>query len=319
MEIMDSIPSFVNYGMTSIDHGIKKITGNPSHIKKVLQIVGKTWDLFDEIYGRDPQKGEVRHVFKGSIEIIGFYGTYKNLMYWVNLFSKESMDGEALKESIVSSLCASHKNQQDKQEQEKLAESIFSAVMKEKTYHSKKEVLNVIEAELVKNGYDAEQAKQIANRISVKQKARPPIELMYMACFTTVELASNILTLQKWHVVDLAKLAATIGSQSKIFLFVIDLGTGVVLGGIASAGLALTVAESSYQTIILGTRYFSLEKGDAKNVAYQELTDELFNLGGSTLDLVATAAPLFFALNPTTIIALAIVSKGVGIIRVLIK
>lgn len=320
MRLIDSISRTVNYGMTSVDHTIKKIATTPSAVKKVLQIAGKTFAAFDLYHTGIIQKREITHVMKGTTDLIEFYGSYKNLMYWVNLFSKESIDQEVLQKSIDSSLSASHLNTNDIKKQKKLAKQIFIEVMAKETYHSKSEVLEAIKVSLTNHGYTPIKAKQVAERVIVKQKTDSPVKIFYMACFTVADLGSNILTLKKWNILDLSSLAATIGSQSRVFMFVAKVGADTVLGIVASAGLILVVGEASYRIIVNARKIYSTATPrDNTDQAYKELRSAFIDLVGGVTDLAATTAPLFFALNPPALIALALVSKGTGLVCFLIK
>jgi hypothetical protein len=320
MRLVDSISRTVNYGMTSVDHAVKKIAGTPSAVKKVLQIAGKTFAAFDLYTTGETRKRDITQVMKGTTDLIEFYGSYKNLMYWVNLFSKESIDQQVLQESIDSSLSASHLDQTSEKMQKKLARDIFDEVMAKEAYHSKGEVIDAIKASLISHGYNQKKAKQVAARVIVKQKVDSPVKLFYMACFTVADLGGNILTLKKWNILDLSKLAATIGSQSRVFMFVINLGADTVLGVIGSAGIAVALGEASYKAMIHASKLYSTATTmKEKDEAYKELRNAFIDIAGGVTDLVATAAPLFFALNPPTLIALALVSKGTGLVCFLIK
>ena len=95
--------------MTHLDDAVKKIAGNPAAVKKALQFTTKTFEAIDLYYGSQIHSSEIAHTMKGTIDIIVFYGTYKNLIFWLNQFSKESIDQETLRKSIYVSLSASHK------------------------------------------------------------------------------------------------------------------------------------------------------------------------------------------------------------------
>jgi hypothetical protein len=193
-------------------------------------------------------------------------------------------------------------------------------VMAKEAYHSKGEVIEAIKVSLTNHGYTPKKAQVIAERVIVKQKADSPVKVFYMACFTIADLGGNILTLKKWNILDLSHLAAAIGSQSRIFMFVINLGTDTVLGVIGSAGLVLTVGEASYRAIIHARKLYSTATNTQnQDKASKELRNALIDLVGGVTDLAATATPLIFALNPPTLIALALVSKGTGLVCFLVK
>ncbi len=140
-----------------------------------------------------------------------------------------------------------------------------------------------------------------------------------MACFTVAELGSSVLVLKKWDMISLAQVSATIGSQSRVLTFVVNLGANTVLSSIATAGLIVYVGETSYQAMIHGMQFYSAGEQRGKEQAYQELCHDLLNLIEGSTDLVALTAPLIFTLNPSVIVALALLSRGTGIVCFLIR
>lgn len=316
MRITDTVSASVNYTVTSVDHTIKQIANSPTGVKKVLQLTTKIFKAIDLYYETNLSDRELTHAMKGTIDLIGFYSSYKDLIYWVNLFSKESLDQKALEDSISSSLCASHKKDS---KQKKIARQVFEEVMKKEVFHSKGEVLRAIEISLTQHGYTAEKAQQIASHVIVQQKRRSPVELLYKACFTTTNLGGNLLNLQKMHVLDLSRFVSTIGTQSPVFMFVIKVGADAALGTIASAGLILSIGETSHKLIIQGMKHYSAANQKEKEEAYQELQRALIDLFADSVELAATALPLIYTLNPTTVLAFALVSKGTGLVCFLIK
>lgn len=316
IRITDTISGSVNYTITSADHTIKKIANSPTGVKKILQLTTRIFKAIDLYYESNLSDREFTHAMKGTIDLIGFYGSYKDLIYWVNLFSKESVDHEALQGSIDSSLCASHKNDS---KQKILAKQVFDEVMNKETFHSKGEIIQAIEISLTQHGYTPEKAHQIASHVIVQQKKRSSVELLYKACFTVTNLGGNLLNLQKMHVLDLTRFASTIGTQSPVFMLVIKVGADVALGTIASAGLILLIGQTSHKVVVDGMKYYSAAKGQEKEEAYKELCAGLIDLFADSTELAATALPLIYALNPPTILAFALVSKGTGLICFLIK
>lgn len=319
MRFVDTVSGGVNYQVTTVDHVVKKITGRPSAVKKVLQLARKIFEAIDLSTSGQIHRRDITEAMKGTTDLIDFLGSYHNVMYWVNLFSKDSLDKETLEKSIHSSLCASHRNKKDLKEQNKIANEVFYEVMAQESYHSRGEVLVAIQMSLERHGYSADKAQQIAERVIIQQQPRSIVQMVFMACFTVADLGGNIMTLKKWHVLDLAPLAASIGSQSRVFMFVVKLGVDTTLGTIASAGLVLVVGEATYRSIQLAIKHYYAVETTEKEQAYQQLRLALLDLLAGTTDLVATAAPLLFALNPPVVVALAIVAKGTGIVCILIR
>lgn len=320
MRLVDSISCSVNHGMTGIDHAVKKIAASPSTAKDVLQLAVKAFAAFDLYHIGEIRDREMTHVMQGTTDFIEFYGSYKNLMYWVNLFSKESIDQKVLQESINSSLSALRPIKRKNSTQKKLAKQIFIEVIAKEAYHSKNEVIEAVKASLIKHGYTSSEAEQVVEHVIIQQKSDSLVKVFYMACFTLADLGSNILTLKNWNILDFSHLATVIGSQSRVSMFVIDLGMDTVLGVIASAGLVLAIGEASYRAIVNTQKiYATTISSKTTNKAHEELQDALIDLTSGVVDLAATAAPLFFTLNPPTLIALALVSKGTGVMFFLIR
>lgn len=326
MGLVDSISRTVNYGLTGFDQTVRKIAAEPTAAKKVLQIADKILAAFDLYYTGKIHPRDITHVIKGTTDLIEFYGSYKDLRYWASPFSKESLDKKLLRESITDTLTLSHRSPEEIKEQIKLAKKVYKDVTKKEAYYSKGEVQAAFVKSLMertkksKHPYNAESAKKLAERIIVKQKGDSPLHLFCTACETLSDLSDNIFTLQKWNILDLSHVAAAIGSQSRAFMFVIDLGAEKVFGVIGSVCLILTIGETSYQAIIQTIKVFSATtKPEEKEKAYKELRNALLDLMSGVTDLAATAAPLIYTLNPPALVALALVSKGTGLLCFLVK
>lgn len=319
MKLITSISDKVNYGVECFDHAVKQISQNPGKIKKVLQFAMKSFNAID-LY----QKGiildrEVCHIMKGTCDLIGFYSSYKEITYWIYLFSKQNMDDVQLQRSIEESLKDPEIEKGDSENQKKLAKEIFEEVMTRDEYHSRKEVVQKIRASLIKHGVDDDRAQQVASKVIVQQKTRSPAELFYMACFTTADVSSVILNLQKWNFLELSQIAAQLGNQSPVFMFIIDAGSGMVLGAVASAGLFVLAGKDAHKAISLAMKMHSAGSPEEREKIYKQLCGVLFDVTVDIADLASAATPLFVTLNPPTLIALGLVSKGLGIVCFLSK
>lgn len=315
MGLVSSISRTINHGLVEIDHTIKKIITEPSATKKVLQIADKIFAAYDLAYHKRIKDRKITEVIKGSISLIGFYSSYKNFMFWIHPFSKETLDSEALRKSLCDSLCHFAKKGTDRyKERKRIAENIFSEVVEGKAYYSKNELRDAIEKSLEEHKI----SKNFANSIIIQQKKRPLPQVFAKLCLTITDLADNLLTLKKWQVLDLSRLAASIGSQSKVFAFVLKIGANVTLGIIASAGLAVLVGAAAYQVIQQTVKY-TKAKEEEKEGIYKQLCQALLDFVSNGADLICTLSPLFFAINPPIFIALAIFAKGTGLIAILIR
>lgn len=323
MSLVASISSKFNYGVTKTTKTIHKIAENPSASKKVLQVVSKVFAAYDLYFHGKPQDRKIIDAMKGSIEIIEFYGTFKDIMFWINPFSKGTLDEKVMEESLKSILCTPILDPTVRASQEQRAARIFQEVMKEAAFYSKSEVREVLIVKLKAEQYDDLSAQLISKGVVIKQKGRPIALLFSMACFTVVDVAGNILTLQKWGLVDLAKLAAFCG-QSRVCLFVMNLGVETVFGTIVSAALIVSLGESSYRAIKHVIIIFQTKGDDDKNTAikaeaWQKLRVAIIDIVANSADLVYTLAPLIFVISPPVMVGLAIVAKGTGLICILIK
>ena len=320
MRIGDTISSTINQGVTGATHTVHRIATNPSAVKKVLQIAIKIFAAVDLYYQQVNTKRGLTDAMKGTTDFIDFYGSFKNIMFWINPFSKETLDKEALLESLTVSLSASHRNAKQIKKQENVAKAVYTDVMAAQVYHSKGEVREAIIISLInKHHYSTQSAHQIAEFIIIKQKSRPITQLLSTACFTVTDLTGNLLTLKKWGILDLSHVAAQVGSKSRVFLFVFNLGVDTALGTVAAAGLILCVGDASYRLIINAMKHYQAANPTEKAEAYKQLRNAILDLLSSSADLAATAAPLLFALNPPAIIALAIIAKGTGLICILVR
>lgn len=319
MKLMSLVSRPINYGMTAADQTIKKIVTNPSAVRKVLKISTKLYAAFDLYTVGYTQKREITRVMNDTLDLMAFYSTYKNMMFWVNLFSKESLDMDTLNNSIRSSLCASHRNAKDIAEQKNIADNVFKAVKDQQSYHSKYDVQQIMKASLEQQGYSPLKAQEMAERVIVQQKSRPLVELLFMACDGIVDLTESIITLKKWSVLNLSQIAASMGNQSPVFKFVIKVGEDSVLGIIASVGLTLVVGNDFYKAIKQGLKYSHTSNSGDKELVYKELRNDLLDLLSNGTDLVAVATPMLISLNPATLIAMSLISKGTGLVCILIR
>lgn len=317
--VAGTVASSVNYATTTTSQTVTKVATNPSAVKKVLQIATKVFAAMDYYHFGKTQDRKVTDAMKGSIELIEFYGAFRDVMFWINPFSKETMDEKALLESLTSTLCDPVLNDKVKKENKQLATTVFHEVMRENAYYSKDEVREAIIKKLENNHYTHQAAVSIANKLIIQQKARPITLLFSMACFTTVDLLGTALTLKKWGIADLTVIAAQIGGQSRVFAFVMQFSVETVFGTIASAALIVTFSEATYRAVIQGIKIYQEANPKDKEQAWKELRLAILDMLASGTDLINAAAPLLFTLNPPAIIALAIVAKGTGLICIIVK
>ncbi len=315
MKLVDSISSSINCGTTAVIQAVHKVATNPSAVKKVLQIAGKAIAGYD-IYSGVTHLPELAKNLKGTADFIDFYGSFKDIVYWINPFSKETLDQDELRNSLLLSVADSGDT---KEKQEALVNSVFQEVMAQKAYHGKAEVLEKLKASLITNGFEAAKVDEVATKIIVTQKSRPLIQHMIAVCFTVADLGGNLLVLQKHNLVDLAKYGAKLGTQFPILMFVIKQGSDTVLGIVVSTGLSLSVGYALYRAVKNYHDMHNAADPEVKEKAYKELRGAILDMISSGADLINAATPLLFTLNPPVVIGLAIFAKGTGIVCILVR
>lgn len=273
---------------------------------KILEII----DLGFGVHKRPRAVLETRTVR----EIYDFYGTYRDFKFFFEPFSKEKIDQKRLRKSIDQSL-RQHLKLLDI---DLLVEHVFNQVMQKGTYRNKREVITEIKASL--NPYlDEITVEKIAKRIIIRRKRKPALQSISNICFTIADLGGNLKSIFTWSKLDLSKFAATIGRQSPILKFVVNLGVGIVLGVAASVGYAASMGDASYRIYThLKDLKNSLDPDERKKIK-KELALTFLDLFNASANFVATLTPLLFTLNPPVVTALALVAKGIGLIHVCIR
>lgn len=313
------ITDSANVVTTKTSQTATRIATNPSAVKKALQVATKIiagLDLYATGTIRDRQ---VTDAMKGTIDMIEFYGSFRNIIYWINPFSRETFDETAFLESLKMSMTSPIKEKKSQERNAKRAEKVFKEVTQEKVFNSKSEVREAVIKSLEHHGYKHDSAEYIANTITIQQKERPITQLFSTACFTTADLMGNALTLKRWGIIDLSDYAAQVGNQSRVLAFVMKYSIGSVIGTIASAGLIISVGDATYRVVIHAYKQYKSSDTAEREHAYQELRKAMFDMVSTGLDLANVGVPLLFSLNPPVLVGMAIVAKGVGLICILAK
>lgn len=305
MRLVDAISNKVNYSLTWVDQQVKNVVTYPRATKKVLQIATKIFAARDLYYSGKVHERPVTEAMKGSVELIEFYGLYKDILFWMNPFSKDTLDQEALLKSLTLNLCKEQ------------AAQICKEVLNQETFSSKGQVLEALQVSLENQGYQTQIAQALAESVIIKQKARPITLLFAMVCFTAADLAGNLQTLKKWGIADLSVIAAQVG-QTKILMFVFKFGAETVLSTVVCAGLFVSAGEAAYRTVVHAVKHYQAVEIKDKEKVYKELKEALLDLAANGVDLISVATPLLFTLNPPVLVALAIFAKGTGLICILV-
>ncbi len=316
MGLVDYISSYINYGTTKAAQYVHTIARNPSAAKKVFQVINKSFAVRDlTINGEILERG-LTEAFKSTVEVIEFYGSFKNMMFWINPFSKATMDETLLWESLKTSLTISQ-DKKNKLTEEQLAKRIFEEVMNQEEYYGKGEVRQVIRASLEREGYGPKSAQQLVSQVLIQQKSRPLSLLLPTACFTIADLGSNLLTLQEWKVLSLETAAARIGDQIKVFPVGTQIKAKTFLGSVSSIGLILSLGSSLYQWRNLQKKSVLIKDKKMQKQIDKEKRETKLDIIAAGVDLAATATPLLFTIHPLAAVSLAIVAKGTGLICIL--
>jgi hypothetical protein len=301
----------------------KKVMTNPGSIKKACQLTYKSIALYNLVKETIVCVGLVKGL-KGVVDVIDFYGTYKNIVFWINPFSKQSIDRESLKRTLTNSMLENNSSK-SAQETSDFVDAVVKRVFEKPSYRNANEVRTELTLALIQSGIDAAAATNIASRenVSIKQQSRPVTSLIIGFCFTVGDLMDNIVTLKKYGILDYTiltgKIAASVGNNSRVFTFFYELGAGTIIGTLNSIGLLFVVGSVTYKLIVTIRVY--MDEGDQERKA--ELWKEIKATGGkllvTTIDFAVCVAPLVFSINPGALIAMAIVSKGVGLIYAFVK
>lgn len=355
MGFIDSVSSTFNYHITSFNQTIeKKIAATPSAAKKCFQLVYKSFAVFDLLkFGRVVERPLINSL-KSSKEVIDFYSSYKDIVYWINPFSKETLEQDALKKSIKDALCWS-KDAEEFQFQEEIAKQVFNDVMSEKSLHSQGQVREAIRKSLKKHStvklekqiqiivtqiqvnkkkssfvqlfYKKEITQKkyenlegdklielLVSRIQIRKKKRSFVQILFMICFTITDLWESIETLKKWKILDLSNLANKMGIPPQLFS-----KADHIRGMIFCSGLVLFMGEKISQIGKLTSQIRKLANEEERSKKQSDLKIKLIDLLNATVELVAAATPLLYKTNPVHIHILSIIAKGTGLICFLSK
>lgn len=307
--LLSSINQSINKSIVFVDEKIDTASRNPNAVKKILQLSNKIYSAIDLYREGIIKSRKINIAAQSTIDIIIFYSTYKNVLFWINPFSKNSMDQKVLKDSLEISLNGvTH----DKTQKKEIAERIFGAIMKSRSIYNTDDVVNIIGKELEKD-VSKDKAHEIAKNIVIQNKSRGLPSIIAKAFFTLGDFGENLVTLKKWEVWDFSIIAASLGSQTLGFKIITKASSAQILGSLYSIGSSITLGHSAYKAVRLSLKLKQSPKEDKKAIK-KEIRNALLDLANASADLAATASPLLFALNPPVITALAIIAKGTGVI-----
>lgn len=321
MNLTYSVSDKVNYLTNAVNENIQKIATNPSTLKKTFQLMTRVFAMIDLYYHQSIQPRPITDAIQGAVDLLEFYGSFNDIVFWIHPFSKETLDKGAFRTSLTHFLSVQDSPNSPKkmeaQEINRLVGEIIQEVMEKTIWCSQEEVRNVVKTKL-ENSPFSERAQEIAGNVTIQQESRPLSKLMANVCFTIVDLSSNVLTLKKWDIVELSKLTLWMGSQLHAFSVILNLESKKALGSLSCIGFVITIADASYRAMIQGSKYYSADPKD-KQLIYQELRKNVLTLASTGADLISTAAPLIFTIKPSTVVALGLIAKGTGLICIFLK
>ncbi|CUI17571.1 hypothetical protein PNK_1967 [Candidatus Protochlamydia naegleriophila] len=316
--ILNTVRSTINYSLDASFQTASRIVSTPGSAKKVLDFADKIIAGCNYYSGTSYCPELVRSM-KGTTDLINLFNTAKNGMFWLNPFTKDSIDQAHFQKTLIQSL-----PQDVKLAQPELANRLVNEVFKgPQAYYCQADVFDALKQSLVGHGMSDEEAGYIVGRVEITQKSRPILQLLSTSCFTLVGVVGNIRTLQKWGLLDGAKMAemgqqaASIGSQSKVFTTVMHFGVDQVLGVIATIGTSVSLVDAIIKSVKAKQTLDDAESREQCEKAQAAMTKALWDLGTTGLDLMALAVPLFFAVSPPVAITLGIVSKGTGLFKII--
>lgn len=354
--------------------------------KKSLQISGKLFAAFDYYQFGEIQERDITLGIKRGTQGIGFYSLFKKGVFWINPFTKNTLDKKVFLESLLCSLAQS-------QGLENLSQinGLLVEVIETETFYNKEELKEILIKHLLeKRIVTFENLESVINGISIQQKKRPITVLFTKACMTVADVFQSAITLSEWGLINLSKLSAEIGNGSAIFGFVLKLNAETLMGTFATAGLVVIFTEKTYRMIVEIAKIYQNEKplhnddffkiikklsttaakiieqtpvftivmkfsvelgvgifatagltitlGESsyrallqiiklcqnaedldKPEAYRLLSTALLDILSASADLLNVAIPLVFAINPPALVAFGILSKTTGVICTFVK
>ena len=257
---------------------------------------------------------EFANNLKGTVELMDFHKTFKNIFFWLNLFSKEALDQNLLLESLRTSVNTYNLGNPNLRIDAKV---IFDEAMNGGVYYRKKMVYEALKKSLSQHHCTFEQADEILKTVTVEQRQYLIIKKLSIFCFTLADIGGNLMTLNKWGFVNLANHVKQ--KDEKLYIKGVNLTVEAVIGIIASAGLALAVIDAAFRTYNAYVSLSHVNQAGEEKKFYKELKSALLDIVSSGADLIYTVAPLVMKLEQRTTIILAIFAKGVGLICILLR
>ncbi|MBA3722322.1 MAG: hypothetical protein H0W88_07965 [Parachlamydiaceae bacterium] len=323
MKLISTIKTYTSYGFTSTFQTANKIATDPGSFKKLGGIITEVIKAMDYKTGASHLPNLVQNL-KGSSELIELWDGAKNVKYWAKPFETIGIDKEKLSLSLDSAIkTLPQKSIRTGKTAEELTKAAFD---NSKNVKTQEEFFNSLERSLVESGYSYSQAGKIIENVQIVMKPRPIMEILIKISVTVGNLGANLNILDKWKVIDLAKMAGSVGTKAPVLKYVIAISLGNAISAAYGCAQVLGTLDSSYKIITSQREIFNAKKGESTDGAVKTRNRALWELANAGTDLAITVVntcvllnySYFVALNPPVFIAMAICSKSIGLAKNLI-
>lgn len=314
-QLPSASPSFsgaVNTVAKKVVQIFTEIATYPSAVKKVAQIATKSFAAYDLHHVGEIRDRKFTDALKGTVDVIGFYSLFKSVVSLLNFFSKKTLDKKEVLKTLKERTVVFHPV-----EGEIIAKEIFFTVMQAEDFNSTSEVRDVLRMKLLERKISS--SDEIIDGVTIQQKSRRITQIFAGIFFTISDLLDNASTLHKWGITGLADIALNLGNKFQIFAIVVKVSVTTAIGSVASVALFISLGDSSYRIYKQITKIYQNNDPEKLDKAYKKLRMAIIDTISNAADLISTAAPLLFTINPPLVVAFAIIAKGTGLICILLK
>jgi hypothetical protein len=305
--------------LCTTNQGLSSVKDNSTLNKRVLDFFVKSVEAYDLLIGQTHEWGGIVQDIKSAIVL--FELCAKNLIFWINPFSKETIDQDLLVQSLKISLGTStfFKVGHD---YTKVAQSMVDQLMEQKSYSSRGEVLTSLKEIVEGYHYKPEQVDNIMQGVVVQQRARSKRVILMMTCFTLVCVGGGWTTLKQRGVFDSPSFSTLLGVASRIGNHVpllqkcmemtMNCAVDQVLRTFATIGLTLALVEAKCLVCNTYKRNQKAQSEEEKEQTKKEFKTACYDAANTAVDLVCVAVPLLVEIGPKTADFLGVLSKGTG-------
>jgi hypothetical protein len=193
----------------------KKIVSNPGNIKKACQITYKSIGVYNVMH-KVILHPELVKGLKGIVDVIDFYGSYKNIVFWIKTISaKPLLNRDRFEESLNETL-ENEGGVHDLDERSRIVNAVMASVFQPETnLNDEATIRKLVKKSLKEERFNTNLAKTMANEkveVVFEKQSRPVPELVLVFCFTVGDLIDNVVTLKKYGIFDYTVLTAKIAA-----------------------------------------------------------------------------------------------------------